>query len=167
MSNILHLNTPSNELALQIINKQNGTALLFGEVTLSDAVKLTDSASNRNSSVTVISLPGGVYFGNVPVEYDRFNLAELIKEPVLYVTGAVYPLKTAVETLNSYCGLALTEEELSMEAYTDDGEASLNVGDSFIFLENTPFKIMDEFDRFRHVLWDFTNNALPTATNQI
>lgn len=162
----LNFNTPSAELALKLINHHNNIDLKYSEVALTDAVSLP-AGSVRNSTVTVTSIPHNVYYGNVAVEYDRYNLAEMIDEPVLYVTGPVYPLETAVATLNKYCGIALTPAELVLESYTEAGEATLAVGESLIYLEGNPFKIMDEFDHFKDRLWNFANNELPTASNQI
>lgn len=67
----MHLNKPSKELVLDLINEANGRSLTFVEV---DIVNPQPYAGNRNTQATVFGREGTDYTGSKQLFYDRLDL---------------------------------------------------------------------------------------------
>lgn len=110
------LNKPSDELILDLVNaqiKKNNLpqVLTLGQVSIG-AVVAHVGDDDRNSTVTIMSIPGVKYVGNVDCDYWRLDLAKLFLG-ISVNLDVEDPQTTAdlVTKLNSKYGLALGEDD--------------------------------------------------------
>lgn len=163
MTTRINLNSPSKDIALLLINKQNGINLNYSVVGISGAVSIPNAPSGKNSAVTVMSLPDNVYYGNVQVEYDRLDISELLGKDITYVDGPVFTIPEVLKAINTYCGLGLTADEIKTIDFSANGTAIIGIADSVLYLENKTFMVRDEFDQSVDNYWNLVNVILPAV----
>lgn len=162
MSERIDLNRPTADIALLLINQNNGTNIDYSLVGLTDATPISDGLSGKNTAVTVYPLPNSIYYGNVQLEYDRVSLQDLVGTDVRLVSGHVFTLTEIVETLNRCFGLGLAESEVTIVEHLDDGTAVFKLNDNLVFKPNELIKVRNEFDHSTDRAAVLANVMLPS-----
>ncbi len=161
MSTRIDLNKSSADLALLLVNKNNGTDLTYAVVGITGAIAIPDSISGKNTVATIHSLPDNIYYGNVAVKYDRLDITEIIGNPVNYVNGPVFTIDEVIASINETYGLGLSSDEIKQIDFSENGTAVIKIAESLIYIDNKQFTIRDEFDLSVERFWHLTNVVLP------
>lgn len=161
MSTRIDLNKPSSEIALLLVNKNNGTDLTYTVVGITGAIAIDTSTTGKNTAATVHALPGQIYYGNVPLEYDRLDITEIIGNEINYVNGPVFTIDEVIAAINITYGLGLVSSEIEQIDFSANGTAIIKIADSLVYIDNKQFTIRDEFDHSVEQFWHLTNVVLP------
>lgn len=125
MARLEHLNKPSKDLVLELINKANtetlAKPLTFEDVDFSNPRQVEDGLEGRNTEIDVSLKESSNELDTVPVSYWRIALAELFMNdnallPSMSAPSNVTELITA---LNNFHGLALSLEDVEDETFAN------------------------------------------------
>lgn len=115
------LNVSSKKLVVNLINQDNGTEFLIGDL---DFTTPTDASTGKNTDLVITAAAGSEYTGSVTINYDRLSLTSLfasITSPAVEVdagktVSSVADILTAIRTKYSILLQASDIEDTAIES---------------------------------------------------
>lgn len=101
---------PPEEIIVDLINNDNGTSLLPGELTYGIPTAIT--ARRHNTTVVVIATPGSTLTGSTKLTYNRINLADVPGDlPTHFEVDDAQSIADLIPAIDAAYGIALTPND--------------------------------------------------------
>lgn len=132
MARLEHLNKPSKDLVLDLINRANtetlAQPLTFDDVDFSNPRAITDGLDGRNAEIDVSLKGSNSELDVVPVSYWRIALPELFMNDNALLPSISTPTNVTelITALNNFHGLALTLDDVE-DATFDNLELPMTI----------------------------------------
>lgn len=155
-------NKPSIVIAIDAINKATGHRFTRRDITLADIEYLDEGY--YNSQAKIVPVPGSVYYDEVTIQYDRFNILKLFHGvDVTIPLGNQKTLADFLPIINKRYGLSLDKDDIINGVIPEDATLPFRVliqidEDNPAFLGYIPVTFIDDEVSLTYILAK-TDNA--------